>query len=292
LPKRYRQDANEQKARRDGRAFVVLHLAALVRHRRRRHVVTRKTTDAARDEVHEHERIPKAIHAEREREHRGSYAKRNDVSEGIKVSTEALREPSLGPVFGVKGGGTGGGACRLQPSAEINLHFTGDLHAITAAHNLLAAMVDNHIHHGSAPRLDPGRVLWRRVMDMNDRALRQVIVGLGGTANGAPREANFDITAASEVMAVLCLSADEADLRARLGRIVVGFTAERKAVTAADLGAVGAMTALLRDALRPNLVQGNEGVPALVHGGPFANIAHGANSLIATRMALHSPTGW
>lgn len=199
----------------------------------------------------------------------------------------ALREPSLGPVFGVKGGGTGGGACRLQPSAEINLHFTGDLHAITAAHNLLAAMVDNHIHHGSAPRLDPGRVLWRRVMDMNDRALRQVIVGLGGTANGAPREAHFDITAASEVMAVLCLAADEADLRVRLGRIVVGFTAERKAVTAAELGAVGAMTALLRDALRPNLVQGNEGVPALVHGGPFANIAHGANSLIATRMALH-----
>ena len=200
----------------------------------------------------------------------------------------ALREPSLGPVFGVKGGGTGGGRCRLQPSAEINLHFTGDLHAITAAHNLLAAMVDNHLHHGNLPTIDPSRVLWRRVMDMNDRALRQVVVALGGRSNGNPREAAFDITAASEVMAVLCLASDEADLRARLGRLNVGFSPERTPVTAPELGAGGALTALLRDALMPNLVQGQDGVPAFGHGCPFANIAHGTNSLLATRMALHT----
>lgn len=195
----------------------------------------------------------------------------------------ALREPSLGPVFGVKGGATGGGLARIEPAASINLHFTGDLHAITAAHNLLAAMVDNALHFRTS-RLDPRRVSWGRCLDMNDRSLRSVIVGLDG--EGVPRETRFDITAASEVMAVLCLATDLDDLRARLGRIVVGAGTDGKPVTASELGAAEAMTALLVDALQPNLVQTLEGGPAFVHGGPFANIAHGCNSLLATRMAL------
>ncbi len=196
----------------------------------------------------------------------------------------ALREPSLGPVFGVKGGATGGGLARIEPAASINLHFTGDLHAITAAHNLLAAMVDNALHFRTS-RLDPRRTSWGRALDMNDRSLRSVIVGLDG--EGVPRETRFDITAASEVMAVLCLASDLDDLRARLGRIVVGAGTDGKPVTAGELGAAEAMTALLVEALQPNLVQTLEGGPAFVHGGPFANIAHGCNSLLATRMALH-----
>jgi formate--tetrahydrofolate ligase len=199
----------------------------------------------------------------------------------------ALREPSLGPVFGMKGGGTGAGRSRLVPSERINLHFTGDFHAITSAHNLLAALLDNHLYWGNALGIDPRRVLWKRVLDMNDRALRNVIVGLGGPAQGVPRETGFDITAASEVMAMLCLARDEEDLRARIERLLVAFTDEGAPVTANDLGAAGAMLALLRDALWPNLVQTGEGVPAFVHGGPFANIAHGCNSVVATRMALH-----
>ncbi|RIK92239.1 MAG: formate--tetrahydrofolate ligase [Proteobacteria bacterium] len=199
----------------------------------------------------------------------------------------ALREPSLGPVFGMKGGGTGAGRSQLVPSERINLHFTGDFHAITSAHNLLAALLDNHLYWGNALGIDPRRVRWKRVIDMNDRALRGVIVGLGGPAQGVPRETGFDITAASEVMAMLCLAQDEADLRARIERLLVAFTADGEPVTAAKLSAAGAMLALLRDALWPNLVQTGEGVPALVHGGPFANIAHGCNSAIATRMAMH-----
>ena len=199
----------------------------------------------------------------------------------------ALREPSLGPVFGMKGGGTGAGRSQLVPSERINLHFTGDFHAITSAHNLLAALLDNHLYWGNALRIDPRRVLWKRVLDMNDRALRNVIVGLGGPAQGVPRETGFDITAASEVMAMLCLARDEDDLRARIERLLVAFTGDGAPITAKVLGAAGAMLALLRDALWPNLVQTIEGVPALVHGGPFANIAHGCNSAIATRMALH-----
>ena len=199
----------------------------------------------------------------------------------------ALREPSLGPCFGMKGGGTGAGLATIEPSVDINLHFTGDLHAITSANNLLSAMVDNHLHYRLEPRLDPRRVSWKRVLDLNDRSLRQVLVGLGGPNQGVPREAGFDITAASEVMAMLCLARDEADLRAKLSRTIVGFDESGKPVTAAEVGAVGAMMALLRDALLPNLVASVEGVPALVHGGPFANIAHGCNSLIATRHAMH-----
>jgi formate--tetrahydrofolate ligase len=199
----------------------------------------------------------------------------------------ALREPSLGPVFGLKGGGTGAGRSQLVPSERINLHFTGDFHAVTSAHNLLAALLDNHLYWGNGLGIDPRRVLWKRVLDMNDRALRNVIVGLGGPAQGVPRETGFDITAASEVMAVLCLARDEEDLRGRIERLLVAFTGEGAPVTARDLGAAGAMLALLRDALWPNLVQTGEGVPAFVHGGPFANIAHGCNSVIATRMALH-----
>ena len=195
----------------------------------------------------------------------------------------ALREPSLGPVFGMKGGGTGAGQSQLVPSTRINLHFTGDFHAITSAHNLLAALLDNHLYWGNSLRIDPRRVLWKRVIDMNDRALRNVIVGLGGPGQGVPRETGFDITAASEVMALLCLARDEDDLRARIERLLVAFTEDGAPVTATDLGAAGAMLALLRDALWPNLVQTIEGVPALVHGGPFANIAHGCNSAIATR---------
>ncbi len=198
----------------------------------------------------------------------------------------ALREPSLGPVFGLKGGATGGGKSTVEPMVEINLHFNGDFHAVTSAHNLLAAVLDNHLHHGNKLGLDARRVLWRRVMDMNDRALRRTIVGLGGATEGVPRETGFDITPASEVMAVLCLAQDAEDLRARLSRLVVGLTADRRPVTAGDLNVVGSMMALLRDALMPNLVQTIEGVPAMIHGGPFANIAHGCNSVIATRMAL------
>jgi len=206
---------------------------------------------------------------------------------GIRAGC-ALREPSIGPVFGAKGGGTGGGQSTLVPSERINLHFTGDIHAVTTAHNLLAAMVDNDLHFGGQSGLDPRHVTWGRALDMNDRALRDVIVGLGGPAGGIPRQTRFDITAASEVMAILCLADSRADLRARLGRIVVGRGAGgSKLVTAEALGAAGAMAALLNDAIEPNLVQTLEGGPALVHGGPFGNIAHGCSSLIATRLAMH-----
>ena len=198
----------------------------------------------------------------------------------------ALREPSLGPTFGMKGGATGGGAASIVPEADINLHFTGDFHAISAAHNLLAAMLDNHIHQGNALDVDPRRVLWRRVIDMNDRSLRNIVIGLGGALDGVPRETGFDITPASEVMAALCLAEDAEDLRRRLERIVVALTSAKAPVTAADLKAVGAMMVLLKDAIRPNLVQTVDGVPALLHGGPFANIAHGCSSVIATKMAL------
>ncbi|HET9950811.1 MAG TPA: formate--tetrahydrofolate ligase [Candidatus Eisenbacteria bacterium] len=198
----------------------------------------------------------------------------------------ALREPSLGPTFGKKGGATGGGLARLVPEGDIDLHFTGDFHAIGAAHNLLAAMLDNHIHYGNALDVDPRRVSWRRVIDMNDRALRHVVIGLGGVLEGVPRETGFDITPASEVMAALCLAEGYDDLRRRLARIVVALTAGRAPVTAADLKAVGAMLVLLKDAMLPNLVQTADGVPALVHGGPFANIAHGCNSVVATKLAL------
>jgi formate--tetrahydrofolate ligase len=197
-----------------------------------------------------------------------------------------LREPSLGPCFGTKGGAAGGGYAQVVPMEDINLHFTGDFHAITSAHNLLAAMVDNHVYWGNALGLDVRRISWRRVVDMNDRALRNIVQSLGGASNGYPRESGFDITVASEVMAILCLASDLADLEARLGRIIVGYTADRRAVTARDLNAAGAMTALLAQAVKPNLVQTLEGTPAFVHGGPFANIAHGCNSVIATRTAL------
>ena len=203
-----------------------------------------------------------------------------------KDVTVALREPSLGPVFGIKGGAAGGGYAQVVPMEDINLHFTGDFHAIGAANNLLAAMLDNHIQQGNRLRIDPRRITWRRCVDMNDRQLRSIVDGLGGKANGTPREDGFDITVASEVMAVFCLSSSISDLKARLGRIIVGYTYEGKPVTAADLKAVGAMAALLKDALKPNLVQTLEGTPAFVHGGPFANIAHGCNSVMATRMAL------
>ena len=198
----------------------------------------------------------------------------------------ALREPSIGPVFGMKGGAAGGGHAQVVPMEDINLHFTGDFHAIALAHNLLAAVLDNHVHQGNAMGIDVRRVFWRRVMDMNDRALRHIAVGLGGPANGYPREGGFDIVAASEVMAVLCLSRSMSDLKERLGRIVVAETRDRKPVTAADLRAHGAMAVLLKDALAPNLVQTLENNPALLHGGPFGNIAHGCNSVIATRAAL------
>ena len=197
-----------------------------------------------------------------------------------------LREPSLGPCFGVKGGATGGGLAQVAPMDEINLHFTGDFHAITTANNLLAALLDNHMYWGNKLGIDPRRITWRRALDMNDRALRQLVVGLGGPANGVPREDGFDITVASEVMAVFCLARDLEDLQARLGRMAVATRREGGFVTAADLGAVGAMAALLRDALMPNLVQTLAGSPALVHGGPFANIAHGCNSVMATRLGL------
>ncbi len=198
----------------------------------------------------------------------------------------ALREPSLGPVFGMKGGATGGGRAILVPRVDINLHFNGDFHAITSANNLLAALLDNHLHHDNSLRIEQRRIVWRRVMDLNDRALRHVVLGLGGPAEGLPREGGFDITPASEVMATLCLSEDLEDLRKRLSRTLVALDRDRKPVTAADLKAVGAMMILLKDAIMPNLVQTGEGVPAFVHGGPFANIAHGCNSVIATKMAM------
>lgn len=201
-------------------------------------------------------------------------------------SALALREPSLGPVFGVKGGAAGGGYAQIAPMDDINLHFTGDFHAIGAANNLLAALLDNHIYQGNTLNIDPRRISWRRAMDMNDRQLRFTVNGLGGKANGFPGENGFDITAASEVMAVLCLADDIDDLKKRLGRMIIAYTYEGKPITASDLNAQGAMAALLKDAMKPNLVQTLEGTPALVHGGPFANIAHGCNSIIATKMAL------
>lgn len=204
---------------------------------------------------------------------------------GKKVMV-ALREPSLGPVFGVKGGAAGGGYAQVVPMEDINLHFTGDFHAIGAANNLLAAMLDNHIYQGNALNIDPKKITWRRCVDMNDRQLRNVVDGLGGRVNGVPREDGYDITVASEIMAVLCLASDISDLKARLSRIVVGYTYDEKPVTAGDLKAAGAMAALLKDALKPNLVQTLEHTPAFVHGGPFANIAHGCNSITATKMAL------
>jgi len=203
-----------------------------------------------------------------------------------KRATICLREPSLGPCFGMKGGAAGGGYAQVMPMEDINLHFTGDFHAITSAHNLLAAMVDNHLNHGNALGIDPARIVWKRVMDMNDRSLRQIVVGLGGSTNGVCHESGFDITVASEVMAIFCLSQTLIELRERLGRIIIGYTRERKAVTAAQLKANGAMTVLLRDALKPNLVQTLENNPAFVHGGPFANIAHGCNSVLATKLSL------
>ncbi|WP_286680474.1 formate--tetrahydrofolate ligase [Tepidanaerobacter sp. EBM-49] len=198
----------------------------------------------------------------------------------------ALREPSLGPVFGIKGGAAGGGYAQVVPMEDINLHFTGDFHAIGAANNLLAAMIDNHIYQGNELNIDPRRITWKRCVDMNDRQLRFVVDGLGGKTNGMPREDGYDITVASEIMAVFCLATDMEDLKNRLGRIIIGYTYDGKPVTAEDLKAHGAMAALLKDAFKPNLVQTLEGTPAFVHGGPFANIAHGCNSIIATKMAL------
>jgi formate--tetrahydrofolate ligase len=203
-----------------------------------------------------------------------------------KKALICLREPSLGPVFGVKGGAAGGGYAQVVPMEDINLHFTGDFGAIQLANNLLAAMIDNHIHHGNELGIDPRRIQWRRVLDMNDRALRDIVVSLGGTANGYPREDGFDIVVASEVMAIFCLATSLEDLKKRLGAIVVGYTRDQKPVTAKDLNAHGAMTVLLKDALAPNLVQTLENNPAFIHGGPFANIAHGCNSVIATQSAL------
>ncbi len=203
-----------------------------------------------------------------------------------KKSILALREPSMGPVFGVKGGAAGGGWSQVIPMEEINLHFTGDFHAIGAANNLLAAMIDNHIFQGNQLGIDPTRIVWHRCVDMNDRQLRFVADGLGGHKNGVPREDSYDITVASEVMAILCLSTSIADLKARLGRIIIGYSYQGEAVTASDLKAAGAMAAILKDALKPNLVQSLGGTPAFIHGGPFANIAHGCNSVLATKMAL------
>ena len=204
---------------------------------------------------------------------------------GKKVMV-ALREPSLGPVFGIKGGAAGGGYAQVVPMEDINLHFTGDMHAVGAANNLLAAMLDNHIYQGNSLHIDPRRITWKRCVDMNDRQLRFITDGLGGRINGTPREDGYDITVASEIMAVLCLASDIVDLKERLARIIVGYTYDEKPVTAGDLKAQGAMTALLKDALKPNLVQTLEHTPAIVHGGPFANIAHGCNSVIATKLGL------
>jgi formate--tetrahydrofolate ligase len=204
-----------------------------------------------------------------------------------KKTVICLREPSLGPCFGMKGGAAGGGRAQIVPMEDINLHFTGDFHAVTAAHNLLASAIDNHLHHKNKLGIDPRRITWNRVVDLNDRALRNIVIGLGGVGNSVPRETGFSITAASEIMAILCLSQSLADLRERLGRIIIGQTYERVPVTASDINVQGAMTALLRDALAPNLVQTLENNPAFVHGGPFANIAHGCNSVMATQLALH-----
>ncbi|MGR3207037.1 formate--tetrahydrofolate ligase [Bacillus glycinifermentans] len=203
-----------------------------------------------------------------------------------KRSIVALREPSLGPTMGLKGGAAGGGYSQVLPMEDINLHFTGDMHAITSANNALAAFIDNHIHHGNELNIDIRRVVWKRALDLNDRALRETVIGLGGKANGFPREDGFDITVASEIMAVLCLATDLQDLKRRLASMIVAYTADQKPVTVKMLGVEGALTLLLKDALKPNLVQTVEGTPALVHGGPFANIAHGSNSLIATKMAM------
>ena len=204
---------------------------------------------------------------------------------GHKVAI-ALREPSLGPCFGIKGGAAGGGYAQVVPMEDINLHFTGDFHAITSAHNLLAAVLDNHIHQGNELNIDPRRITWRRVLDLNDRALRSVICGLGGKVHGVPRESGFDITVASEMMAILCLASDLEDMKARIGRIIVGYTYDNKPVTAAQLNVTGALTLLFKDAIKPNMVQTLEHTPAFVHGGPFANIAHGCNSVMATKYAL------
>lgn len=198
----------------------------------------------------------------------------------------ALREPSLGPCFGIKGGAAGGGYAQVVPMEDINLHFTGDIHAITTAHNLLAAIIDNHIHQGNDLNIDPRRITWRRVVDLNDRALRNIICGLGGKINGVPRETGFDITVASELMAILCLASDLEDMKARIGRIIIGYTYDGKPVTVSDLKVTGALTLLFKDAIKPNLVQTLEKTPAFVHGGPFANIAHGCNSVMATKFAL------
>lgn len=203
-----------------------------------------------------------------------------------KNAVIALREPSLGPVMGIKGGAAGGGYAQVVPMEDINLHFTGDMHAITAANNLLSAAIDNHLQQGNTLNIDPRQIVWKRCMDMNDRALRNVIVGLGGKINGVPREDGFNITVASEIMAILCLALDITDLKKRLGRIIIGYTYEGTPVTAHDLKVDGAMTLLLKDAIKPNLVQTLEGTPALMHGGPFANIAHGCNSISATKLAL------
>jgi formate--tetrahydrofolate ligase len=198
----------------------------------------------------------------------------------------ALREPSLGPCFGVKGGAAGGGYAQVVPMEDINLHFTGDIHAVSTAHNLLAAVLDNHLHHGNELNIDPRRITWRRVMDLNERALRNIVLGLGGKANGVPREGGFDISVASEMMAILCLASDLEDMKARISRIIVAYTYDGKPVTVADLKVAGALTLLFKDAIKPNLVQTLENTPAFVHGGPFANIAHGCNSVMASKFAL------
>ena len=203
-----------------------------------------------------------------------------------KKTAVALREPSLGPCFGLKGGAAGGGYAQVVPMEDINLHFTGDFHAITTAHNLLAAVIDNHIHQGNALDIDVRRVTWKRVLDLNDRALRHVVVGLGGKAHGVPRETGFDITVASEMMAILCLANGLEDMKRRLGEIIVAYTRDGRAVRADELGVTGALTLLFKDAIKPNLVQTLEGTPAFIHGGPFANIAHGCNSIMATKFAL------
>jgi formate--tetrahydrofolate ligase len=203
-----------------------------------------------------------------------------------KKTILCIREPSLGPIMGLKGGATGGGYSQVLPMEDINLHFTGDMHAITSAHNLLASLLDNHIHHGDAFHIDPRYIVWPRVLDISDRSLRKVVVGLGGPKDGVPHEEEFAITPASEIMAILCLSKDLKDLKKRLGKIIVAYTYNNKPITAKDLKAVGAMAVLLKDALKPNLVQTIEGVPAFIHGGPFANIAHGTNSIISTKIAL------
>ncbi|RXT06423.1 formate--tetrahydrofolate ligase [Ammoniphilus sp. CFH 90114] len=203
-----------------------------------------------------------------------------------KKSVIALREPSLGPVFGMKGGAAGGGYSQVVPMEDINLHFTGDFHAITSAHNLLAALIDNHIHQGNALNLDPRSIIWKRVLDMNDRSLRDIVIGLGGKPNGIPREDGFDITVASEIMAILCLVESITDLKEALSRMLVGFTYDKQPIYVRDLDAAGALTVLLKEAIKPNLVQTLENTPAILHGGPFANIAHGCNSLLATKMAM------